>query len=78
MGRLKGQCKQYYILYKVIRDDLEQVKDIEYLIEFTNQRELTQHLRCDFRTITKMLNKEYSKDLRTYKEYCIIKEIVEK
>lgn len=70
--------KQYYILYKVIKDDLDQVKDIEYLTEFTNQRELVQHLRCDFRTITKMLNKEYNKDLKTYKDYCIFKELASK
>lgn len=66
--------KNIYILYKVIRDEQEKIKDIEYLQEFYNYKDIQEQTHIHKLNIKSMMNLSYNNDLNTFKNYCIIKE----
>lgn len=71
---MKTNKKQVYILYKVIRNEQEQVKDIEYLKEYQTQQEIVDDIKASKRDIQTMLNNNILSSIKTFKNYCIIKE----
>lgn len=66
--------KKYYILYKVIKDENDKVKDIEYLQEFYNYNEIQKQTHIHKLNIKSMINLSYTNNLNTFKNFCIIKE----
>lgn len=66
--------KKYYILYKVIYNELEEINDIQYLEEFNNYQELQEKTHIHKTNIKKMINNSFTNNLHTFKDYCIIKE----
>ena len=66
--------KSIYILYKVIRDEAEQVKDIQYLQEFYNYNDIQKLTKIHKTNIKTMINKSFNDNLHTFKNYAIIKE----
>ena len=70
------KTKNYYILYKVIKDTQENIKDIEYLTELTNYNDIVKYLKCRKNNISKMINKSFTKDLKYHNDIAIIKETI--
>jgi len=66
--------KKIYILYKVIYNELEQVKDIEYIEEFSNYAEIQEKTHIHKTNIKKMINNNFIDNIKTFRNYCIIKE----
>ena len=73
---MKKQNKKYYILYKAITNEQGQTIDAENVSEFTTYQEIRNYLKCINRDIIKMVNNNIDKleDIKTYKNYFIIKE----
>lgn len=71
---MKKTKKSIYILYKVIKDENDKVKDIEYLQEFYNYNDIQKNTHIHKLNIKLMINKHFSDNLNTFKNYCIIKE----
>lgn len=66
--------KKYYILYKVVRDAEDNIQDIQYLIETQTQKNIIDYLNCSKRDLQTMINKSFTRTLKTFKDYTIIKE----
>ena len=73
---MKKQNKKYYILYKAITNEQGQTIDAENVNEFTTYEQIRNYLKCINRDIIKMVNNNINKleDIKTYKNYFIIKE----
>lgn len=73
---MKKQNKKYYILYKAIKDQNGQTIDAENINEFTTYEQIRSYLKCINRDIIKIVNNNIDKleDIKTYKNYFIIKE----
>ena len=68
--------KKYYILYKAITNEQGQTIDAENVNEFTTYEQIRNYLKCINRDIIKMVNNNINnlEDIKTYKNYFIIKE----
>lgn len=68
--------KKYYILYKAITNEQGQTIDAENINEFTTYEQIRSYLKCINRDIIKMVNNNINnlEDIKTYKNYFIIKE----
>lgn len=71
---MKKNRKQVYILYKTIKNENDEIIDIEYLQEYNTQKEITKDIKASYRDIVAMVNTNFLKDIKTFKNYCIIKE----
>ena len=69
-----NNSKKYYILYKVKRDINDTIIDIEYLKEFTTLSDIVKDYHIHFNNIKGIINKDYSGELATFKDFTIIQE----
>lgn len=67
--------KKYYILYKVKRNTDTSIKDIEYLNEYTSITDIVKDYHIHFYNAKDIINKSYTEDLKTFKDYTIIEDI---
>ena len=65
---------KYYILYKVDYSEDLLINDIKYISEFTSYEKIKNYLRCSYRDIKTMINNSFNSNMKTFKDYTIIKE----
>ena len=68
--------KKYYILYKTITNEENEIIDIQYIKEYEKQEDIKNDIKATYRDIKKMVNNNIDnfKTLKLHKNYCIIKE----
>ena len=70
---IKNKSK-YYILYKVDYSEDLLINDIKYISEFTSYENIKNYLKCSYRDIKTMINNSFNNNMKTFKDYTIIKE----
>jgi len=64
--------KKYYILYKIIKDEQNDIIDFDYVYEFTSYKDIRSYINCTNRDIKKMINKTIDKNIiNLHKNYCL-------
>lgn len=73
---MKKTKKNYYVLYKIIRDKQGEAMDLNYITELNTYTEITSYLKIDRHDVKKMINNNCNnwQSLTYHKNYCIIKE----
>ena len=68
--------KKYYILYKTITNEQNEIIDLEYIKEYEKQEDIKNDIKATYRDIKKMVNNNINNfnTLKLHKNYCIIKE----
>lgn len=70
------KIKKYYILYKTIRNENEDIEDIKQLAELTSYNDIVNWTGIDRHNVKRMINNNINnwKTLKTFKDYTIIVE----
>lgn len=68
--------KKYYILYKTITDQNNNIIDLEYITEYEKQADIVKDYKINYRDIKKMINNNINNynTLKLHKNFTIIKE----
>lgn len=68
--------KKYYILYKTITDQNNNIIDLEYITEYEKQADIVKDYKINYRDIKKMINNNIDNfnTLKLHKNYTIILE----